>query len=116
VVPLWNQEAPIGRGDQLFRIEWEGHQITSADELYHTVWNTVTGSTTVTAPVAGNILGVMQDSPGKKCVLDSQTIVAELVADEDSMDETKDFLLTECEHATHMDGASPGMFASVEEM
>mmetsp|Transcript_29611 Transcript_29611/g.53722 ORF Transcript_29611/g.53722 Transcript_29611/m.53722 type:complete len:204 (-) Transcript_29611:429-1040(-) len=44
---------PVIKDDPLLRIDWEGYAITSADELYHTVWENVEGTYEVTSPVSG---------------------------------------------------------------
>jgi hypothetical protein len=39
--------------DTVLTIHWDAHHITAADELYHTVWETVSEQTLVTCPVNG---------------------------------------------------------------
>jgi hypothetical protein len=48
-------EESLSEGEDLLRINWDCHSITSADELYHTVWETVYGVTKLKSPVAGTI-------------------------------------------------------------
>jgi hypothetical protein len=45
-------------GDEIFKVHWDGHVITQADELYHTVWDTVSETTIVTAPLDGVLTDV----------------------------------------------------------
>jgi len=39
----------------VLRINWDAHLITAADELYHTIWETVSESTDISTPIDGNI-------------------------------------------------------------
>jgi hypothetical protein len=39
----------------VLRINWDAHLITAADELYHTVWETVSESTDISTPIDGHI-------------------------------------------------------------
>lgn len=39
--------------DTVLTIHWDAHHITAADELYHTVWETISEQTLVTCPVNG---------------------------------------------------------------
>mmetsp|Transcript_20429 Transcript_20429/g.42654 ORF Transcript_20429/g.42654 Transcript_20429/m.42654 type:complete len:188 (+) Transcript_20429:206-769(+) len=51
-----NQDDPrINRGDELLQIHFDGHSITSADELYHTVWETFSDHLSIRSPVSGSI-------------------------------------------------------------
>ena len=43
----------LKRGDELLRIHFDGHSITSADELYHTVWETFSDHLSILSPVSG---------------------------------------------------------------
>ena len=54
--PTQQQRIPSCRfqaGDVIASVHWEGFRITSADELYHTVWNNVEGCNPILAPVQG---------------------------------------------------------------
>jgi hypothetical protein len=46
----------VTRGQELVQIHYEGHTITSADELYHTVWETYTDQLSVCSPVEGQFI------------------------------------------------------------
>ena len=54
-----NVDNAIKRGDNLVTIDWEGHTITDADELYHTIWETFTDQTTIKSPINGKIMMMM---------------------------------------------------------
>ncbi len=43
----------LKRGDELIQIHFDGHSITSADELYHTVWETFSDHLSIVSPVSG---------------------------------------------------------------
>ncbi len=53
VTSLQQPNASFKRGDELLRINFDGHSITSADELYHTVWETFSDQLSIVAPVSG---------------------------------------------------------------
>lgn len=46
----------IAKGQEILQIHYEGHCITKADELYHTVWETYSDKKSVHSPVAGQLL------------------------------------------------------------
>lgn len=48
--PSHDQSNIITKGQELLRIHFEGHFITSADELYHTVWETYEDHLTIESP------------------------------------------------------------------
>mmetsp|Transcript_70 Transcript_70/g.127 ORF Transcript_70/g.127 Transcript_70/m.127 type:complete len:187 (+) Transcript_70:338-898(+) len=45
----------VRKGDELLQIHFDGHAITSADELYHTVWETFSDHVSIRSPIAGSI-------------------------------------------------------------
>lgn len=49
----------VARGHPLVTIHFEGHSITSADELYHAVWETYEDTVTVESPVEGIVATVI---------------------------------------------------------
>eukprot|EP00531_Pseudo-nitzschia_arenysensis_P016302 CAMPEP_0116157126 /NCGR_PEP_ID=MMETSP0329-20121206/23182_1 /TAXON_ID=697910 /ORGANISM="Pseudo-nitzschia arenysensis, Strain B593" /LENGTH=157 /DNA_ID=CAMNT_0003654221 /DNA_START=30 /DNA_END=503 /DNA_ORIENTATION=- len=53
VTSLQQPKASFKRGDELLRINFDGHSITSADELYHTVWETFSDQLSIVSPVSG---------------------------------------------------------------
>jgi len=73
-------------GDTLLSIEWEGHCISSADELYHTVWDNVEGSTPIVAPLSCRLVGAMSDDDEmdfNTTEMDEDDVVATLEATAD---------------------------------
>ena len=72
----------LGVGDALLDIEWDGHRISAADELYHTRFETFTGLTTLTAPVAGRVVAMQPPSAAAVWDLDSHAWLAELEVEE----------------------------------
>lgn len=46
----------LKKGDKLLDIHWEGYQRTASDELYHAVWDVVSGTRTLTLPFAARVL------------------------------------------------------------
>lgn len=46
-------KSSLKRGDELLQIHFDGHSITSADELYHTVWETFSDHLSIVSPVSG---------------------------------------------------------------
>lgn len=73
-----DHSAEVRPGDALLRIDWEGHAITRADELYHTVWETMEGETRIRSPVYGTInhILVCEDDD----VLDEDTVLIRMTS------------------------------------
>lgn len=74
----------IAKGQELLQIHYEGHSITSADELYHTVWETFTGKLSVYSPVTGQFLErsatPTTETQNQDCSIDdTTTLVANLI-------------------------------------
>jgi hypothetical protein len=46
----------VTAGDTLLQIQWEGYTHTAADELYHTVWESIEGTTVLQSPVTGTLM------------------------------------------------------------
>ena len=45
----------VNRDVALVQIQWEAHRITTADELYHTQWDTLVDTTTIRSPLTGRL-------------------------------------------------------------
>jgi hypothetical protein len=45
----------IKQGDCLLTLDWDGHRISTADELYHTVWDSISGKCSLHSPLDGKI-------------------------------------------------------------
>jgi hypothetical protein len=77
----------VTRGQELLQIHYEGHSITSADELYHTVWETFDDYVTIESPLSGTT----EEECGKSQILnnldeeeiDSDTILVTLTVPEE---------------------------------
>ncbi|GAB5370276.1 hypothetical protein AAMO2058_001478600 [Amorphochlora amoebiformis] len=48
----------ITHEQDILEIMWWGHHISSADELYHTVWDSIEGVTRISSPISGTIEGL----------------------------------------------------------
>ena len=53
--------AHVQRGDELLQIHFDGHSISSADELYHTVWESFSDHLSILSPVSGSIIETESD-------------------------------------------------------
>eukprot|EP00978_Attheya_sp_CCMP212_P001176 scaffold2447_cov53-Attheya_sp.AAC.4 len=80
-----NEGIVVERGQTMMEIKWDGHAITSADELYHTVWENIEGMTPIQSPVSGLLQKVM--IPRKGVGLDEEDVLATIiVTDEQSLE------------------------------
>lgn len=96
-------------GDSLVVIDWDAHIISSADELYHTVWETVSEQTTVRAPISGvvehiNAINSLKDS------LDEDTILARIKTDTASLHQSGEQLMAEDAYREYLTTIPPGKF------
>ena len=55
-----NSQQLIQRGDELLQIHFDGHTRTSADELYHAIWETYSDNVSIQSPISGKI-GIVGD-------------------------------------------------------
>ena len=53
--PLYSIGNEVLTDNAVLDIEWDGHIITAADELYHTVWQTISDNTKIKSPLPGKI-------------------------------------------------------------
>mmetsp|Transcript_4354 Transcript_4354/g.11963 ORF Transcript_4354/g.11963 Transcript_4354/m.11963 type:complete len:209 (+) Transcript_4354:68-694(+) len=107
----------IRRGDDLLTIEWQGHSITGADELYHTVWDSFEGRTQLKAPVSGRIrhvwgVGSHGSFSSADCSLDEDTVLAQLTGTAQDLAEAcrQNELVNEKEYGRVVDTMPPGKF------
>mmetsp|Transcript_1701 Transcript_1701/g.4402 ORF Transcript_1701/g.4402 Transcript_1701/m.4402 type:complete len:180 (+) Transcript_1701:101-640(+) len=56
-----NNGISVKRGDELLQIHFDGHSISNADELYHTVWETFSDYLSIVSPVDGKLIDVKSD-------------------------------------------------------
>jgi glycine cleavage system H lipoate-binding protein len=107
---LMTPEQQIKAGETILTIEWEGHTITSADELYHTVWETLEGTTAIRSPVNGIVEDISDDIN-----LDENSILVRMATTLDDLERatSKEILLKETDYARVLMKISPGMFKDV---
>ena len=60
-------------------VEWEGYNWTAADELYHTVWESVEGEEGISSPVSGKVIRIVDSD---KTIVDEDVAWAELECQE----------------------------------
>ena len=63
------------QGQDLLHVHWEGYNWTEADELYHTVWESVEGTENIAVPVTGEIVHIIDSS---KTVVDEDVVWVEM--------------------------------------
>ena len=97
----------LKRGDDLVNIEWDGHAITAADELYHTVWETISGVKTIQSPVQGTILNVFNGNRG----VNEDDVICEVSTCEESLQSGIQNLVEESEYNRLIDQTTPGNFS-----
>ena len=110
IISLRKMRAPdtkIKAGDAMLVVEWEGHSITTADELYHTTWATVEGTKTIRSPVNGVIEKISDD-----ITFDENSVLVTMVTSLDDLERAteKDTLIKEVNYARLLTKISPGMF------
>ena len=73
----------VRQGQSLLHVHWEGYKWTEADELYHTVWESVEGRETIVSPISGRLINVVND---EETIVDEDVAWAEFECrDEDVM-------------------------------
>jgi hypothetical protein len=104
---LFTPDTKITAGDAILNIDWEGHSITSADELYHTVWETVEGTKSIRSPVDGVIQEIVDDIS-----LDADSVLVRMVTTLGDLERAteNDVLMKEMDYARVLMKISPGMF------
>jgi glycine cleavage system H lipoate-binding protein len=110
VMPMVQKETHIDEGNDMLRIEWEGHSITSADELYHTVWASFSGTTPIPSPVSGTVNEVNVVPPTSS--IDEDTVLVKVTATEHEWESAqKTVLVKEPEYIRILRSIPPGQFA-----
>jgi hypothetical protein len=101
----------VEKGDNLLSMDWDGHFITSADELYHTVWDTISGTyCSLKSPITGKI-DYMIDGDD---IVDEDEVLVTLSTDENSLEGILASLVTEDEYLKSVE--ENGAFNQVEGM
>jgi hypothetical protein len=87
-------------GDEILKVHWDGHLITRADELYHTVWDTVSDTTSVRAPLDGILCDIneIKGHPNDDYDMDSQTPLFTLWTDHDCIQQSLSRMMVEEEY------------------
>ena len=95
-------------GDDLLAIDWDAHKITSADELYHTVWETFSDTTYIKVPISGEIIAIIQ--PDDEEELDEDTVLVRMMASCETLQQSMEQLLEEHDYQALVDNEPPGKF------
>ena len=98
-------------GDDILAIDWDAHKITSADELYHTVWETFSETTYIKSPINGIIKEVRIISPDEE-ELDEDTVLVRVMAACETLQQSTENLLEEDDYQEFVGKDSPGKFES----
>ena len=112
----WERLAEAGTavraGAPLLKLEWDGHRISDGDELYHTTWSSIEGSTTLVAPVEGTLLSLHEALRGATAPsLEAGTVLAEICVDKPSLNAAVG-LVNEETYKREVAALGPGMFGS----
>lgn len=114
------------RGQVLLKLHHEGHAITSADELYHTTWETVAESLTIVAPVTGQLESILTSNgndtstdndseDGDDYYVDDETVLLDMIASREDVDATlkgsETEFVKELDYFTILQSLPPGKFA-----
>eukprot|EP00339_Tiarina_fusa_P019996 CAMPEP_0116996868 /NCGR_PEP_ID=MMETSP0472-20121206/520_1 /TAXON_ID=693140 ORGANISM="Tiarina fusus, Strain LIS" /NCGR_SAMPLE_ID=MMETSP0472 /ASSEMBLY_ACC=CAM_ASM_000603 /LENGTH=180 /DNA_ID=CAMNT_0004695611 /DNA_START=114 /DNA_END=656 /DNA_ORIENTATION=+ len=100
----------------LLHIEWEGHSITGADELYHTVWENFSGVSEVMTPLAG-VVEAINDKPSPRLWFDEDTVLAKVMTTKGEWIRAhkERILIKEPAYIRHVQGLPRGLFAESED-
>lgn len=104
---LLQQNAHVRQGQDLLRVSWEGHSISDADELYHTVWETVEGFTMLKSPVTGTIEETDISNPW----VDADDYLLSMTASERNLFSAFSQLVCEDSYTKIVQKMPPGRFA-----
>ena len=118
---------------EVLKIHWDGHIITAADELYHTVWENVSGVYSIPTPARGTIdqlfgqrrvsVGTDPDSAGHATAGTAQTFNVSAIDEDDilmtirtdaaSLQDAIEHLVDEEEYERVVRDQPPGAFHKV---
>ena len=85
---------PVKRGDELLQIHYDGHSISNADELYHTVWETFSDHVSIMSPVDGRTIEIDSNQHATfEEGIDEETV---LIGIETSEEEWENIIEQEC--------------------
>lgn len=95
---------------RILQLDWEGYTQTSADELYHTVWESVEGTLEVEAPVVGSVVNLVDlETEGE---IDAESVLGEVLCSEDSLLEASNDWIPVRDYEETMLRAPNGLFAA----
>lgn len=110
----WECLAKVGTAvkahSPMLQLEWDGHHISDGDELYHTRWASVQGTTSVLAPMDGTL----QFLSSAKLPLESETCLAEMIVDKPGLNAATG-LVNEETYWRAVLAAPPGMFGAPDQ-
>jgi hypothetical protein len=112
VVACTHLAAPLRRvesGAALFKLDWEAHSVSTADELYHTTWQIIEREHIIRAPLPATLLELCPPSTAVGTSLSPLTVLATLQVDRPALQASS--LVDEQRYLEHISQLQPGMFA-----
>lgn len=99
----------IKQGQELVKIEWDAHVITTADELYHAVWENVNGVFSISSAVDGILAAAI---PASVTFIDDTDVMATIATSKESMARAirQHSLVDETTYHRMISRQSPGQF------
>lgn len=104
----------VRHGQDLLHIEWGAHIITTADELYHTQWETIFDTSTIKAPVSGKVEDIQLLASPEEEELDEDMVLVTLKTDAVALREgmEREGWMVEHDYDEYIQHAPPGKFQS----
>jgi len=104
-----SKNATVKAGEELVTLQWEGYTQTTADELYHTVWESVEGTEAITSPVTGEIVHTVNiENEGE---IDEETVLVDIACTATDLDQAASHWVDEMEYEKTLRSATPGKFS-----
>lgn len=103
-----DRESTIRVGENVVRIEWDGHYRSEADELYHATWETYSEVTTLALPIEGRIVSADIDPP---YYLEENVPLLRLATCQEALQANLPHLVTLQEYLHSVAKGAPGKFA-----
>jgi len=102
----------IKQGQELVKIEWDAHVITTADELYHAVWENVNGVFSISSAVDGILAATI---PSSVTYIDDTDVMATIATSKESITLAiqQHNLVDESTYHRMISRQSPGQFQDV---
>jgi glycine cleavage system H lipoate-binding protein len=105
VTEICSKGSIVEAGSPILKLDWDGHLITSADELYHTVWETIEGETVIHSPLQGTV-EFIETHPG----IEEEDVLVSISTVHDSLQRAIANLMDEEEYNEHVRTLSSGTF------